>query len=186
MYGTTKTSKWALAAFKGSYKRKSGMITASLGSVAPGVGGSAGINFSMSISNQTLPPGLSRAGPAPDTRPSRSGAEGHPTAILAESGGGVEQQLEPSEVPSDVGSPAPLPEEGNQTIFLRYYKMKRRHRILNIRPMKAAAGPDERPSDSEPDKGDIGLTVGSFGSDLYVEEAREIEIEAVPELQKAI
>lgn len=50
VYGTTKTSQWAVTAFKGDYKQKSGTISATLGSVA-----GAGAELSFSISNQTMP-----------------------------------------------------------------------------------------------------------------------------------
>ncbi|KAL1943450.1 hypothetical protein VTO73DRAFT_4525 [Trametes versicolor] len=54
--GTTKTSQWALAAFRGSYKHKQGAFTGNLA----GVGAAS---FSMSISDQALPVNFYRVGP---------------------------------------------------------------------------------------------------------------------------
>ncbi|EIW56271.1 uncharacterized protein TRAVEDRAFT_83192, partial [Trametes versicolor FP-101664 SS1] len=54
--GTTMTSQWALAAFRGSYKHKQGAFTGNLA----GVGAAS---FSMSISDQALPVSHYRAGP---------------------------------------------------------------------------------------------------------------------------
>ncbi|KAI0673294.1 hypothetical protein C8Q78DRAFT_969416 [Trametes maxima] len=54
--GTKKTARWAVAAFQGNYRNKSGTLSGALGAV-----GSA--HFSLSISNQALPANHYRVGP---------------------------------------------------------------------------------------------------------------------------
>lgn len=115
--GTTKTCRWATAAFHGQYKKKQGMVTADFSSAA-------GLNLSVSISDQSLP--QSYYGDGPRRRRPRSSAS---SAVVPASGS-----------PDQSGTDEPV----DQCIFMHYYKMKRR--FFGIRQMKAAAGPDELPS----------------------------------------
>lgn len=54
--GTTMTSKWAVAAFHGQYRKKQGMIRADLSSYAA-------LDLSVSISDESLPQGYHSSGP---------------------------------------------------------------------------------------------------------------------------
>ncbi|PIL35942.1 hypothetical protein GSI_01602 [Ganoderma sinense ZZ0214-1] len=94
--GTTKTSKWAVAAFHGEYRRKEGSITADFGSLM-------GIEISVSISDEMLPSSYYRTGPARE--PALS-------PLLPDTNEPVLS--------------APPQERCDQCIFLHYYKMKRR------------------------------------------------------------
>ncbi|KAI1795614.1 hypothetical protein LXA43DRAFT_881508 [Ganoderma leucocontextum] len=94
--GTIKTTKWALAAFHGEYRRKEGSITADFGSLM-------GIDISVSISDEMLSSSYYRTGPAREPGPS--------SAALVPSGEPV------------LSAPQ---ERCDQCIFLHYYKMKRR------------------------------------------------------------
>ena len=114
--GTTKTSRWAVAAFHGQYKKKQGMVTADFSSAA-------GLNLSVSISNQSLPQSYYGDGPRRRPRPSAS-----PAIVSASE---TSDQSHPEE-PAD------------QCIFIHYYKMKRR--LWGSLKMIAGAGPDELPS----------------------------------------
>ncbi|RPD70204.1 WD40 repeat-like protein [Lentinus tigrinus ALCF2SS1-7] len=122
--GTTKTSRWARAAFRGQYKKKQGTITADFSSAA-------GLNLSVSISNQSLPTSSYGAGP---TRRARS-----PTLSTVVSASGS---------PDAEGADEPI----DQCIFIHYYKVKRR--IWGNKVMKAAAGPHDLPS-PDPDEGSV-------------------------------
>ncbi len=134
--GTTKTCRWAVAAFQGQYKKKQGMVTADFSSAA-------GLNLSVSISNQSLPQ------PYYGTGPRRRPGSSAPSALRA------------SESPDESDTQEPI----DQCIFMHYYKMKRR--IWGKIPMKAAAGPDELPS---PDPEDGGLDPVAAEDDLGSDE----------------
>ena len=146
--GTVKTSRWAVAAFHGDFRRKQGSVTGELGSVAS-------LDFSVAISNVRLDSPYYRVGPPSLLRKQRGG-------LLLEDG-------------EDTGNAV----SHDQTIFLHYYKMKRR---LFIRaPIQAAAGDHELPD----------LPPGSAGegvADIYVGSADfplTPEFEHVPERHKA-
>ncbi|KAI1785149.1 hypothetical protein LXA43DRAFT_900376 [Ganoderma leucocontextum] len=113
--GTTKTNRWAVAAFRGESRKTEGSFTANLGSLGEA-------SLSMSVSNETLPSRYYRAGPSRHA----SGA-----------------MLLPSVQPDgSEASPSPslLPEQRDQCIFMNYYRMKRR--FWKPLPMRAAgAGP---------------------------------------------
>lgn len=124
--GTTKTTKWAVAAFHGEYRRKEGSITADFGALA-------GIDISVSISDEMLPSSYYRTGPAREPAPG--------SLVPANS-----NKNEP------VLSASTPQERCDQCIFLHYYKMKRR---LGWKPtpIQAAGGPHELPPPN-PDGGD--------------------------------
>ena len=114
--GTTKTSRWAVAAFQGNtYKMKEGHVTGDFGPFA-----SAG--FSVKIENQILPASHYRHGPR------------QPSTIV--SGGSLTYPgySQPS-----------LSHPPNQTLFVHYYKMKRRWVWPFKGPMRAAGGPHQLP-----------------------------------------
>ena len=122
--GTTKTTKWAVAAFHGEYRRKEGSITADFGSLM-------GIDISVSISDEMLPSSYYRSGPVREPDLSVG-------ARLVHNGN------EPvMSVPQ---------ERCDQCIFLHYYKMKRRLGWKPT-PIQAAGGPHELPP-PDPDGGD--------------------------------
>ena len=112
--GTTKTTKWAVAAFHGEYRRKEGSITADFGSLM-------GIDISVSISDEMLPSSYYRSGPARE--PDLS----------------VGARLVPNGNEPVVSVPQ---ERCDQCIFLHYYKMKRRLGWKPT-PIQAARGPHE-------------------------------------------
>ena len=70
------------------------------------------------------------------------------------------------------------PQEGDQCIFLRYYKMKRRKILPGSYPLKAAAGPDQLPPPGPDSQGadPIAVCTGSW-HDRH-------EFETVPGMQR--
>ncbi|RPD70200.1 WD40 repeat-like protein [Lentinus tigrinus ALCF2SS1-7] len=116
--GTTKTRRWAVASFQGStYRKKQGYVSGEFGPFA-----NAGL--SISISDQILPSSHYRHGP----RPPRTVPPGGPSLTYP----GYSQ-------------PSP-PHPPNQTIFVHYYKMKRRAFWWPYKePMQAAGGPHQLP-----------------------------------------
>ncbi|KAI0743147.1 WD40 repeat-like protein [Daedaleopsis nitida] len=126
--GTTKTSKWAVAAFHGQFKKKQGSISADLSSVA-------GLNVSVSISDEVLPQSYYNNGPR--RRPASSIA----STIIS---------------PDQSQTSLDVEEKADQCIFIHYYKSKRK--FLGFRMLKAAAGPDELPPPG-PDEADSPVDV---------------------------
>ncbi|TFK89205.1 WD40 repeat-like protein [Polyporus arcularius HHB13444] len=116
--GTTKTTRWAVAAFHGtSFRKKEGYVTGDFGPFA-----SAGL--SINISNQILPAEHYRHGP----RQPRSMAPGVPSLTYP-----------------GYSTPSP-PHPPNQCLFVHYYKMKRRAFWWPLKePMRAAGGPHQLP-----------------------------------------
>ena len=110
--GTTKTTKWAVAAFHGQFRSKQGSVSADFG-------GTAGIDFSVSISSETLPTSYCRTGPARSTL----------SAI------GLSSESQTSQLSA---------EKRDQCIFIHFYKMKRRW-VGRPFPMHAAGGPHKLP-----------------------------------------
>ena len=206
VYGTTKTSNWAVAAFNGNYKHNSGTITANFGSLA----GDVGIDFSLSITNQNMSSCWHRTGrsqstplrptslpntadlPSPPLSPALTPpplpAYLDPAVIANESRlpdssshlVPTEQLLTPpSSFEPQVDTASSLHRrslEGDQCIFMRYFKMKRR-KFLPLRPIKAAAGPHEVPRPG-PEDDDVMMGWDDDVSD------DEDEIESVPGLEK--
>ena len=117
--GTKKTSRWAVAAFQGNYRRKEGHVTGDFGPFASG-------GFSVKIEDQILPANYYSHGPR------------QPHTILP---GGL------SVTYPGYSQPSP-PHPPNQTLFIHYYKMKRRL-FLFKEPMMAAAGPHQLPPGPE-------------------------------------
>lgn len=94
--GTMKTSRWAVAAFRGESRKAEGSFTANLASFGEAT-------VSMSVSSETPPLRYYRTGPSQQTSVSAR------PAIQALS-----------------SSPTPLLERRDQCIFMNYYRMKRR------------------------------------------------------------
>ena len=221
VYGTTKTSNWAVAAFNGNYKHESGTITANLGSL-----GDASVDFSFSITNQNMSNCWHRTGRSnscgaslesslhnhdafmerpplsspPDskilTTPPPPPAVATPSLSTCSDSSAMadashdsvsvaswqripaEQLLTPPSSPRlPIASQSDgKPREGDQCIFMRYFKMKRR-KFLPPRLIKAAAGPHELP---RPEPEYHGMAEG------WTHDAteNEDEIESVPGLEK--
>ncbi|KAI0758710.1 WD40-repeat-containing domain protein [Fomes fomentarius] len=117
--GTTKTTRWANAAFHGSYRQKEGSISC-------GVNGVGKFSMKLSIANRNLPNPMYNYGP------SSLDSDIATVASTAASDPGVE--------PPRLAT--------TQCIFFHYYKMKKRI-LWRPRPIRAAAGPDELPPDDD-------------------------------------
>ncbi|KAI9060354.1 hypothetical protein FKP32DRAFT_1595433 [Trametes sanguinea] len=96
--GTTKSIRWAVAAFRGRYRNKKGALTGMLGAI-PGTA-----NMSFTISDQSLPSTHWRIGPPTRTNPQPT----HPERLRIE------------------GSQGELPESYDQCLFVHSVKAKRR------------------------------------------------------------
>lgn len=131
--GTTMTSQWAIAAFRGSYKHKQGAFTGNLA----GVGAAS---FSMSISDQALPVSHYRAGP--------------PEPELEHVYFPGSQHTAPAITSSEPSSPR-TQARYDQCIFFSFFKRKSRieKRLEKLlRFLRAGAGPHQlprRPDDTE-------------------------------------
>lgn len=115
--GTTKTTRWAVAAFQGeTFRKKEGFVSADFASFA-------NVNFSINIASQVLPASYYRHGPPP---PQTIGPA--PTGALTYPG-------HASSIP---------PSAPNQCLFVNYFKMKRRILLWRV-AMRAAGGPHQLP-----------------------------------------
>ena len=162
VYGVTRTRNWAVAAFRDSYERTDVTVSGTLG----WTGGGAGTHFSIGASNQTFSDCQYRVGPSSSERgtpsllspppsprssrpledfPALSAAPSHTVSppVMDQ----TSQSTQPTflRVPTPYGANDNTVSEGDQCIFLKYFKMKRRSKILPARPLRAAAGPDELP-----------------------------------------
>ncbi|KAI0743075.1 hypothetical protein C8Q80DRAFT_1273631 [Daedaleopsis nitida] len=118
--GTTKTSRWAVAAFQGdSFGNKRGLVSGEFGPFAKAA-------LSVHISDYMLPAHHYRHSPIPSQK--RNVTSSSPLLSF-------------SQESSDTSDS--LPE--NQCIFVHYYKMKRRRPWSFKGPIKAAAGPHNLP-----------------------------------------
>ncbi|KAI0673302.1 hypothetical protein C8Q78DRAFT_716000 [Trametes maxima] len=146
--GRKMTIRWAVAAFQGRYRNKSGSITGALGAVT----GSA--NLSMTISDESLPASHYRVGP-PDPVP-----------------GGSQPTLLPEDGDSSNSPPAPS-DVFNQCVFIHYYKRKKRLPFFPA-ALKASAGPHELPPCSDDSQAQMLLhgssAASSAGDDISLSE----------------
>ena len=128
--GTIKTTRWACAAFSGSYRNKKGALKVN----AAGVGD---VNINVSIENQVVPSRFYNHGPTVTANPRPSTSSGYLVTPSGEDGG------RPS-------SSTPLPPKCDQCIFFHYFSVKKRFFLLP-RKIEASAGPHELPSDDDSD-----------------------------------
>ena len=121
--GTTKTTRWAVAAFQGDrFKNKEGSVSGHLG-------GLASAEFSIQISDHVLPTDHYRTGP-----------------VLLQLGGhtdGLSALPDRTEESSASTSGHLEPSKRDQCIFIHYYKVKRR--LFHITALRAAAGAHQLP-----------------------------------------
>lgn len=116
---TIKTVRWAMAAFQGrTFRKKEGYVSGDFGPFASG-------GFSVNISNQALPANHYRHGPL------QTGTlRGEAALMHTEHSQSSRLQLR----------------DGDQTLFVHYYKMKRRAFLWPLKePIQAAGGPHQLP-----------------------------------------
>lgn len=116
--GTTKTSRWGVAAFHGDYRAKDGSIAANIGSLAS-------IEFKLRVENATFQSSYFRSGP-PE----------YPIGTSSPVGTSDERQV------------AQDGEALDQCLFMHYYKMKRRILLPDFPMQAAAGPRDPAPDDS--------------------------------------
>ncbi|TBU25438.1 hypothetical protein BD311DRAFT_669637 [Dichomitus squalens] len=128
--GTTKTSRWAVAAFHGSYCKKQGSISANLSSTFA-------FDFSLAIANVQLPAAFYRVGPPQN---------GTHSSIPGRAMSDVTRDI--SWTQRDALNNDPLSHKFDQCIFIHYFKAKRRT-FLPLQVLRAGAGPDQLPPGSD-------------------------------------
>ncbi len=121
--GTTKTSRWGVAAFHGDYRSKDGSIAANIGSLAS-------VEFKIRVENAKFQSSYFRSGP-PE----------HPTDTWS--------PMANSDTARHVAQDR---EMLDQCIFMHYYKMKRRILLPDF-PIRAAASPRDPAVDDSQDPG---------------------------------
>ncbi|KAH9915957.1 uncharacterized protein BXZ73DRAFT_54081 [Epithele typhae] len=163
VYGTTKTAEWSVSAFHGQYKTRSGSIQANFASV-----GSVGL--SVDVANSTAPNCWHGVGPVNQERNS-AGAR---FAFLS----GADSPDSPESPPSLASNSREI--EGDQCIFFRYYKMKRRVTVFPPRPMKAAAGYDQLPPPDHDQYDTPKILVEDLTYDIEPESLSDTATEYVP------
>ena len=138
--GTTTTRQWITAAFKGSFKEGSGVISGGINSVGRA-------SLSISLAGEKLPHNSVNYGPAAV----RQRLQNPRASIQSPSDLCLDNSPCSSTVSLSDGSPShhrpdtPVLRElpSTQCIFMHYYKMKKR--VLWNYTMKAASGPHELP-----------------------------------------
>ncbi|KAI0673287.1 WD40 repeat-like protein [Trametes maxima] len=148
--GVTKTCRWAVAAFHGSQRGAEGSVSCDFGALASA-------NFSVNISNVSIPSGWYRNGPPHARRystqslPQQIGTYGAAPSVHGYSSGSASTSAESLPYWSGPGGammpppPSARQEKADQCVFFHYYKMKRRW--LLPRKIEAGAGPHQLPPD---------------------------------------
>ncbi|TBU24232.1 WD40 repeat-like protein [Dichomitus squalens] len=133
--GTVKTTKWACAAWSGSYKNKQGSVKVEVPNVTS-------LSITVQIEENQLPNTFWNAGPIIDPLP-------------AQAAGRITGEQEGHQATT------PLPDSVNQCIFFNYFTAKKR--LFFTQYIKAAAGPHQLPPGG-PDPGRGEVPVGETGS----------------------
>ena len=126
--GTLKTTKWACAAFSGSYRNKKGSVKVNAAAVGE-------LDLNVSIENYAIPGEFYNNGPI---KPADSDVASRPS--ISDEG----HLLPANEDTQRASTSSPLPAKRDQCIFFHYFAMKKRffgfpHKI------EAAAGPHQLP-----------------------------------------
>ena len=141
VWGTTKTNQWAVTAFRGEQHQAEGSFAVNLGSL-----GEASVM--VSTSTETLPSRYYRTGPSRHAVPRAEALR-----LPGSDGGGA--------------SPSLAREKQDQTIFVNYYKMKKRRLWmgLSLRAAGARSHDDESDPEDDPHPGSHSCVVDESGFD---------------------